>query len=87
MEKDWPKRPSDCQIKKARKKTLRGPYLLRQRQSVSLHTWCHQGPRKTGNCTTFMLNSHRGRAATGKKKILRLCTQGHFSRVQLFLTL
>ena len=37
---------------------------------MSLHTWCHQGPRKSSSCTTFMLNSHWGRAATGKKKSL-----------------
>ena len=34
---------------------------------MSPHTWCLQGPRKPGSCATFMLNSHWGRAATGKK--------------------
>ena len=34
---------------------------------MSLHTWCLQGPRKPSSYTTFMPNSHRGRAATGKK--------------------
>jgi len=33
------------------------------RQSTSLHTWCHM----PSSCATFSLNSHWGRAATGKK--------------------
>ena len=47
---------------------------------MSLHTWSHQGPCKPSSCTTFMLNSHWGRAATGKRNLasmhagsLRLC--------------
>ena len=35
---------------------------------MSLHTWCHQGPHEPSSCTTCTLNSHGGRAATGKKK-------------------
>ena len=35
---------------------------------MSLHTWCCQGPHKPSSCATFTLNSHWGRAATGKKK-------------------
>ena len=34
---------------------------------MSLHIWRCQGPHKPGSCATFMLNSHWGRAATGKK--------------------
>ena len=34
---------------------------------MSLHTWHGQGPHKPSSCATFMLNSHWGRAATGKK--------------------
>ena len=34
---------------------------------MSLHTWHRQGPRKPNSCATFMLSSHWGRAATGKK--------------------
>ena len=34
-----------------------------------------------------MLSSHWGRAAIGKKKVLHLCAQGHFSSVPLFATL
>ena len=41
---------------------------------MSLHTWCHQGPHKSSSCTTFMLNSHWGRAATGKKRLAFMCT-------------
>ena len=64
MENDWPKRPSDHQLQEARKKALIGPELLWRRQSMSLHTWCHQGPCKRSSCDTFMLNSHWGRVAT-----------------------
>ena len=49
---------------------------------MSLHTWCHQGPCKPSSCATFMLNSHWGRAATGKK-VLGLCEQGLFCSVWL----
>ena len=55
--KDWPKRL---------KKTLVGPYLLRWRQSVSLHTWHRQGPHKPSNCATFMLNSHQAELPQAK---------------------
>ena len=65
--RDWPKRRFDCQLQEAHKKTLIGPQLPQWRQSVSLHTWCHQGPHKPSSCSTFTLNSHWGRAATGKK--------------------
>ena len=34
---------------------------------MSLHTWLHQGPCKPSSCSTFTLNSHWSRAATGKK--------------------
>ena len=36
---------------------------------MSLHTWHLQGPRKPSSCATFTLNSHWGRAATGKKSL------------------
>jgi len=39
-----------------------------KRQSVSLHTLCHQDPCQLSSCATFTLNSHWGRAAIGKKK-------------------
>ena len=35
---------------------------------MSLHTWHRQGPCKPNSCATFKLNSHWGRASTGKKK-------------------
>ena len=69
------------------KKTLIGPKVLQWRQSVSLHIWHCQGPDKPGSCATFMLNSHCSRGATGKKKILCLCTQDSFDSVHLFETL
>ena len=54
---------------------------------MSLRIWSRQGLCKPSSCTTFMLNSHWGRVATGKKKVLRLCAQGRFGHVQLFATL
>ena len=74
MGKNWPKRPSDCQLQEAQKKTLTGPLLLQQRQSMSLHTWYRQGSHKPSSCATFTLNSHWGRAATGKKSLASMHT-------------
>ena len=54
---------------------------------MSLHTWCRQGPHKPSSCAAFMLNSHWGRAAIGKKRVLHLCAQGHFGSVPLFVSL
>ena len=53
---------------------------------MSLHTWCHQSANRPSSCVTFTLNSHWGRAATGKK-VLGLCVQAHFGHVLLFGTL
>ena len=39
---------------------------------MSLHSWCHQGPHKPSNCATFTLNSHQGRAATGKNSLMSM---------------
>ena len=41
---------------------------------MALHTWHHQGPHKPRNCATFTLNSHWGRAATGKKSLASMRT-------------
>ena len=40
---------------------------------MSLHAWHHQGPHKPSSCTTFMLNPHWGRAATGKMSCVYAC--------------
>ena len=53
---------------------------------MCLHTWCCQGPCKPNSCATFTFNSHWGRAATGKKSLVPICT-GRFSSVQLIVTL
>ena len=37
---------------------------------MSLHTRCHQGPRKPSSCATFTLNSLWGRADTGGKSCI-----------------
>jgi len=82
-EKDWPKRPSDHHLQVARKKKTDRAIAPAWRQSVSLHTWCHQGHCSPSSCTTFTLNPHWGRAVTGQKKksiasmhagLLRLCS-------------
>ena len=73
MEKDWPKRPSDCQLQEAQKKTDRTITPVME-QSMSLHTWHSQGPCKPSSCTTFMLNTHWGRAATGRKSLVSMHT-------------
>ena len=36
---------------------------------MSLHTWHRQGPHKPRSHTTFTLNPHWGRVATGKKRL------------------
>ena len=41
---------------------------------MSLHIWSHQGHLKPSSCTTFMLNSHWDRAATGKKSLAPMHT-------------
>ena len=38
--------------------------------SMSLHTWHHHGPHKQSSNALFMLHSHWGRAATGKKSCI-----------------
>ena len=40
---------------------------------MSLHTWCHQAPCKPSSCAIFMLSSHWGRAAAGKKCLASMC--------------
>ena len=37
-----------------------------------LHTWHRQGPHKPSSCSTFTLNSHWGRAATGNKSLVSM---------------
>ena len=66
--KDWPKRSSDLELQKSWKKTLIGPYFLLW--SMFLHTWCHQGSHKQNRGASFMLHSHWGRDATGKKSCI-----------------
>ena len=41
---------------------------------MSLHTWCHQDPHKSSSCAIFTLNSHWGRAATGKRRLVSMHT-------------
>ena len=76
-EKDWPKRPSDGQVQEAQKKTLIGPYLLRQRQSVSLHTWRRQGPESQAAGTPSH-SAHTGAELPQAKKSLVSMRPGSF---------
>ena len=41
---------------------------------MSLHNWRRQGPHDLSSCTTFTLNRHWGRAATGKKRPASMCS-------------
>ena len=53
-----------------------------KRQFVSVRTWHYQDPHKPSSWATFTLNSHWGRAATGKKKSCAYAhMQGHFGSV------
>ena len=80
-EKDWLKRPSDRQLQEAQKKTERTVTPVVEAVCVPAHL-ALPGPCKPNGYTTFTLNSHWGGAATGKKKkVLRLCTEGHFGHV------
>ena len=54
---------------------------------MSQHTWRHQVPRKPSSCITFTLNSHWGRAATGKKRLVSTRARGRCGPVRLFATL
>ena len=76
MGEDWPKRPSDRQLQDTQKHTLIGPWRLRQRQSMSLHAWCRQGPLKPSSCANFTSNLTGGNtvfAAIGKKLLHLAC--------------
>ena len=53
---------------------------------MSPHTWCHQGPCKPSSCKTFMLKLSLGQSCQ-RQKVLRLCTQGCFISVGLFVAL
>ena len=52
-----------------------------------LQTWHWQFPLKPSSCTTFKLNSHWGRAATGKKKKKMSCVFMRAGLLQSCLTL
>ena len=67
MEKGWPKRPSNYQLQEAQKKILIGPYSCVGGNPCP-YTLGLPGSPQPSSCTTFMLNSHQGRAAIGKKK-------------------
>ena len=73
MEKDWPKRPSDCQLQEAQKKDSdRAITPAAEADRVPAH-FAPPGSRRA-SCTTFTLNSHWGRAATDKKSLASVCT-------------
>ena len=50
---------------------------------MCLHTWRRHGPRKPRNHATFTLDSHWGRAATGKKKSSSMRAGSLWSRKNL----
>ena len=72
-EKDWPKRPSDHQLQEAREKDSDRAITHAKAVHVPAHQH-RQGPHKPSSWATFMLNSHWGRAATGKKSLASMHT-------------
>ena len=83
IEKDWPKKPSDCQLQEPRKKDSDRAITPAGRQSMSLHTWHCQGPCKPSSCATFTLDPHWGRAATGKKRLASMHARSLWSGTTL----
>ena len=69
-EKDWRKRPSDCQLQKAQKKDWWGYSScgLVSLCSCTLHTWHCQGPWKPSSCSTFTVNLLQKSCHSWKKK-------------------
>jgi len=86
MEKDWPKRPSDCQLQEARKDSDRSitpvveavpvPAHLAQPRSLEAKQLCH-----------LHVELSMGQSFHRPKSVLCLRLQGCFSHVQLFVTL
>ena len=87
MEKDWPKKPSDHQLKEAQKKTLIGWWLLQWRQPVILYTWHHQGPCSQAAAPPSHSTLTGAELPQAKKKVLHLCAQGRYGHVWLLATL
>ena len=84
MEEEWQKRPPYHQLQEAGEKTLIGSKLLRQRRSLSLHSYRYHGPQRSRSYAKFMLNARWGGAATGQKSLVSMDTWSlQFSSVQI----
>ena len=79
MEKDWPKRPSDRQLQEARKKTDKAitPAVEAVCVPCTLGTTRVRASQAAASPSQSTLTG--AELPQGEKKVLRLCTQGHFS--------
>ena len=79
MEKDWPKRSSDHQLQEAQKKNSDRAITL---TAGAVHVPAHLVPREFPQAK-LLCHLHAqpslGQSYHRQKKVLRLCTQGHFS--------
>ena len=66
MEKDWSKRPYDCQLQEAQKDSDRAITPAVEAVHVPAHLVLPGSPQAKQLCN-FTLNAHWDRAATGKK--------------------
>ena len=86
MEKDWSKRPSDHQLPEAQEKIDRAITLTAGAVHVPAHLVPREFPQAKLLCHLHAQPS-LGQSYHRQKKVLCLCMQGRFSRVQLFATL
>ena len=86
MGKNWPKRPSDCQLQEARKKTDRAITPVVEAVHVPAHLVLPKIPTSQAAVPPSR-STLTGSELLQAKKVLHLCTQGCFSWVQLFANL
>ena len=84
MEKDWPKRPSDPQLQEAPKNSLITPVMEAVPAPAHLAL---PGSLKAKQVCHLYAQLSLGQSCHRQKKVLHLCTQGHFGSVRLFATL
>ena len=89
MEEGWTKRPSDCQLQEAQKKTDRGVTPAAEAICVPEHL-ALPGPLQVKQLHHLHAELSLGQSCHSpppKKKVLCLCTQSHLGPIQLFVTL
>ena len=86
-EKDWPKRPSNCQLPEARKKDSdRTITPVMEAVCVPAHL-VPPGSSQAKQLCHLHAQLSLGQSCHRQKKVLHLCVQGRFSRVKLFAAL